>query len=323
MGEKKLLINELFQKQWQEWPLAAANYADLQQALQKEFLFEGFEVKVQFNPGRIRSSMAPVDSHAMLQRPCFLCAENRPAEQQALDYQSYHILVNPYPIFPRHLTIASQQHLPQLIENRMNDLLDLAQILPEYVIVYNGPECGASAPFHFHFQAGNKGFLPIEKDVHSFAGKIQLKSAAEGRVFYMEHYLRKCFVYESESEKWLVEQLNCLVEGLQRIQPAKKEPMFNLICWKEETVWQWVVFPRRRHRPRQYDETGDRQILLAPGVVDFGGVWIVPRKSDYDKIDKALLIDMYSQLTLSDEATQDICRYIIGQGSTNTTQSGQ
>jgi hypothetical protein len=306
------LINDLFQKQWQDWPLAAANYAGLRQALWKEYFVDGFKIKAQFNPERIRSSLAPVDSRSVLQRPCFLCAENLPTEQQRIDYQAYHILVNPYPVFPQHLTIAAKQHLPQRIENRMSDMLNLAQILPEYIIVYNGPECGASAPDHLHFQAGSRSFLPIEEDIHSYAGKMRLKYDTEGSIYYMEKYLRKCFVYESKSEKWLMEQFNCLTEGLQLIQSAEKEPLFNLICRKEGTVWQWVVFPRSGHRPRQYHETGDRQILLAPGVVDFGGLWIVPRKTDYDKIDKELLTDMYSQLTLSDEATRDLCRHIIG-----------
>ena len=43
-------------------------------------------------------------------------------------------------------------------------MLRLAEALPEYVVFYNGPQCGASAPDHLHFQAGNRGFLPIESD---------------------------------------------------------------------------------------------------------------------------------------------------------------
>ena len=41
-------------------------------------------------------------------------------------------------------------------------MLDLSKILDEYVLFYNGPKCSASAPDHMHFQAGNKGFLPLE-----------------------------------------------------------------------------------------------------------------------------------------------------------------
>ena len=38
-------------------------------------------------------------------------------------------------------------------------LLELAEALTDYTIFYNGPKCGASAPDHAHFQAGNKGFM--------------------------------------------------------------------------------------------------------------------------------------------------------------------
>ncbi|MBK7629275.1 MAG: DUF4922 domain-containing protein [Ignavibacteriales bacterium] len=35
-----------------------------------------------------------------------------------------------------------------------------------YSVIYNGPRCGASAPDHLHFQAGNKYFMPIDDEFH-------------------------------------------------------------------------------------------------------------------------------------------------------------
>jgi hypothetical protein len=306
------MIEQLFQEQLQDWPLIAKNYLDLQQALWKDIAFEGFEIKIQFNPERIRSSGAKVDSPSIQQRPCFLCGENRPPKQKGLDYPPhYSILINPYPIFPRHLTIPDTRHVPQQIQGRLNDFLALAQDLPDYTLLYNGPKSGASAPDHFHFQAGNRGFLPVENDIHSFPGKKLLKQDVSGNIYYMENYLRQCFVYESNHEEWLLARFNQLTQLLQAGQPMEEEPMLNLIGWKEENQWQLIVFPRKQHRPRQFYETGDNQLLLSPGVVDFGGVLVVPRKEDFDKIDKDLLIDIYSQLTLSDEATRNICRHLV------------
>ena len=60
----------------------------------------------------------------------------------------------------------------------INRFLALAQALTDYTIFYNGPKCGASAPDHAHFQAGNKGFMPIEKDWHGqVAGKVESRSS--------------------------------------------------------------------------------------------------------------------------------------------------
>ena len=67
-----------------------------------------------------------------------------------------------YPIFPKHLTIPSVIHTPQTICGRLNDMLDLARAIDRYIVFYNGPRCGASAPDHMHFQAGNKGFVPLQ-----------------------------------------------------------------------------------------------------------------------------------------------------------------
>ncbi len=40
-------------------------------------------------------------------------------------------------------------------------MLTLAAALPGFVVFYNGPQCGASAPDHLHFQAGERGFIPV------------------------------------------------------------------------------------------------------------------------------------------------------------------
>ena len=74
------------------------------------------------------------------------------------------ILVNPYPIFPKHLTLPARKHTPQSIEKRFADLLTAAEALPNSVLFYNGPHSCASASDHAHFQAAEKGSLPLEKE---------------------------------------------------------------------------------------------------------------------------------------------------------------
>ena len=94
------VLNEFAEAQKQSWPLAKANYEGLKLVEVKQFQFDGFQIKVQFNPERIRSSVAKVDKESIAERKCFLCNENRPPQQQALAFgDQYLILVNPYPIF--------------------------------------------------------------------------------------------------------------------------------------------------------------------------------------------------------------------------------
>ena len=86
---------------------------------------------------------------------------NRKASNSISDFTIY---CNPYPIVDRHVTIVHREHTPQQIAGQLGALLDLAKALPGYFVIYNGPECGASAPDHLHFQAGLRTLFPIEVD---------------------------------------------------------------------------------------------------------------------------------------------------------------
>ena len=90
----------------------------------------GVPYKVQFNPARITSSGAKVDPKSIKERKCFLCPANLPEVQKGIVFKEhYNILVNPFPIFPRHLTIPEMEHVDQRIAARIGDMLDLAQAL--------------------------------------------------------------------------------------------------------------------------------------------------------------------------------------------------
>jgi hypothetical protein len=298
-------ILALFQEQLRDWELAANKYDELNLVEWKVFTFNGFNIRAQYNPARIRSALAKLDPATLLNRPCFLC--NRPAEQKGIPYPpNYILLINPYPVFPLHLTIPDTRHIPQNISGRWEHFLNLAEDLPEFTLLYNGPLSGASAPDHIHFQAGEKGFLPIENDIKSFLGKKLLREEPKGKMFYMENYLRKCFVFESKHKEWLVAQAENFIQILQKQFNTTDEPMMNLISWKEGDTWQLLFFPRKQHRPRQFFETGESQLRISPGVVDFGGVLVIPRQREYGLLDTALVVDLYSQLTITDEAEQQI-----------------
>ena len=97
------------------WPLAKRNFDALAGIAVRGCGPEG--MRVQFNPARAVSTGARVDAEAIKKRPCFLCAANRPPEQYAgAGIRGYELLVNPFPIFSRHFTIAAPRHTPQVIE---------------------------------------------------------------------------------------------------------------------------------------------------------------------------------------------------------------
>lgn len=85
MNKLNKQTNSLFHSQVSNWELARVNYEGLKGARTKSFSFGDYEVKVQFNPARIVSSGAKMDSKSISERPCFLCEKNRPDEQRSID----------------------------------------------------------------------------------------------------------------------------------------------------------------------------------------------------------------------------------------------
>ena len=142
-------MNDLMDRQLAAWPEAAQRYRDLQKTETKEIDLGGMPVRAQFNPARAVSTLARTDAAAIKARPCFLCRENRPAQQEALSFEGcdgrrYEVLVNPFPIFPEHYTVPAVEHTPQRIAGRFPDMLRLAETFPDMVVFYNGPESGAT-----------------------------------------------------------------------------------------------------------------------------------------------------------------------------------
>ena len=295
-------VNELFSVQLREWELAGTNYSLLTKVRTRKLNPGGFEVLIQYNPERIRSSAARVDSKSIEARPCFLCTKNRPEQQQGLSIENdLTVLVNPFPIFNKHLTIPSEFHIDQRIVNNLDSMLSLAKALPEFVIFYNGPQCGASAPDHFHFQAGNRRFLPLEHDylTKKFASAFCGQKGLE--IWHWSGYLRGMVTFEGDQSQKIVEVFDKFYSKFSAVQPDKPEPMLNIIAYYQTGRWIIHIIPRKQHRPSQFFAEGEKQILLSPASVDLGGVIITPREEDFNKITENDIRNIFAQVCMSDQ----------------------
>jgi hypothetical protein len=306
-------IKELIRSQMQHWDLAMNNYRGLQMVkTQRVQLTGGRMIKVQFNPERIRSSAAKVDAKSIQQRACFLCAENRPAQQKGLAFgDDFTILINPYPIFPEHLTIVNNKHTLQQIAPNFRQMLALARELNEFTLFYNGPKCGASAPDHFHFQAGTKGFMPVEEDFRS--GKYTHLAAEEkgAKLYQWKDYHCGVITFQGDASQIIVELFERLHRYLHAYHPDEIEPMLNVLAYFEKESWIVHVFPRILHRPLCYFEEGEKQILISPASVDMGGVFITPREEDFEKISAVDLENILEQVCLKPQDTECAIRDML------------
>ena len=324
-------IYKFVRDQLSRWPLACENYRALKNVQVREVEVGGLTVKLQFNPARIVSSAARLSKEDIAARKCFLCRENRPQEQMLVKFdgrkgKKYHILVNPYPIFPDHLVIAMNRHTDQSIWKRYVDMLDLARKYDGFTFFYNGPKSGASAPDHHHFQAAPKGLIPLQNDIdrlwkdirdekegcagqeHNAGGLDFLISEQDASLYHYSKFTTGIFALKAETSKSAAKMFYRLLDCVE-LQNGDKEPQFNLFTWWQDGEFRSIVILRSRHRSHHYFSDGPDHLTMSPGCADMGGVFIVPVEDEYHKITPELLTEMVQEVSVSkDQETRIINR---------------
>ena len=279
------VLDTFFESQLQEWALARNNHKALEEVWCRELVSpkSHMSLHVQYNPARIVSTGASIDKAAIAARPCFLCAKNRPQEQQVLDLnEDFEWLVNPFPILPNHYTIASKEHRPQHFLDAYDAMIQAAKALPEgFIVFYNGPKCGASAPDHLHLQAGKWDLHPL--------------SLLEEAPYLTYH------IPNAESP----EAFRTLYDGMPIIE-GEEEPRMNVIAYRKGGHVSLVVIPRRAHRPHCYTAEGEAKYLISPGALDMCGLIVTPRKEDYERLTAAKAMDILCEVGIRKEPTIDV-----------------
>lgn len=291
------MVHDFFQRQIRIWPLAQAQFSALSQQACIRHLYKNVcRLSLQHNPVRIISTTAKVDPVSLHARDCFLCAENRPAEQLSLPVEGHHqLLVNPYPILEEHLTLSARHHQIQQIQPYIDTLCRMAWALKEHVVFYNGPRCGASAPDHAHFQSGRKDVVPLISDWDQYAPSLievrrlhDVNGIVHGGVYVLHGYACPALVIKAsgvyETAAWLKWILPFLPTDEGQI-----EPNMNILAWRHDVEQSHdelclVLFLRRQHRPACYFKTGADQRLVSPGALDMAGLIVTPRANDFEEL---------------------------------------
>lgn len=248
----------LMDSQLAQWTDAAQHHAELESIQTRTLDIDGQSVTLQFNPARMVSTGASISRSDISRRPCFLCGGNRPELQRGMALNPrFELLINPYPILPRHYTLPLRQHMPQLIMPYIDDMIDFADRLSSLFIFYNGAHCGASAPDHMHFQAAPQSAMP-----HAFISR---------------HYVLQATT-SAELKSQFVDIYNQLP-----IPEGESEPRMNIVAWKADGRLNMEVVPRRKHRPACYG-SAEGQHLISPGALDMAGLVVTPRKEDFDTL---------------------------------------
>ena len=279
-------LGECLEQQLQEWPAAREAFSNLEKVQTRVLSSSG--LALQHNPARIISTTAKIKPAEIASRSCFLCEDSRPKEQRSIELDDkFYLLVNPYPILREHFCVVSREHRPQRFKDCYEEMLDIASRLePGYMIFYNGPRSGASAPDHLHMQIGRSEGIPLvdklreneppQKDepvtIQPFGFPIIVLKGNDPAKLW--DYVSGMTVYDGESE-----------------------PRMNVLSFNREGQVITAIIPRGKHRPDCYYAEGADRIMVSPGAVDMFGLVITPRKEDFDSLTERQVLDIYHQVT--------------------------
>ncbi len=298
-------INEMYREQFDRWPQCKDNYDALLKAERRTIVMGDLPVMVQCNPARARSTEAKVDAASIAERPCFLCAKNRPKEQLAGQaIPDFEILINPYPILPVHFTVVSKEHQRQ--DAMPLEMVNFVDMTPQAVAFFNGAKAGASAPDHLHFQAVLKEELPLLSAVERLHRHSDgtVKLSTELGDFPMS-FLSVIIPLSFEGMLMLAELPK--FGGLPDDPEANPRDFVNTLVWMDNgdperddaPKMRALVIPRRRHRPDCYFAQGEDKLAVSPGALDMAGLIVTPHREDFDRITAGDIAEIYRQTGLS------------------------
>jgi SpoIID/LytB domain protein len=303
-------IDKFVHDQLSVWPAVAAKYRALKRADTRTLPFGGILVTLQCNPGRL-----PIFDHG-----CPLCEENYLEHQHTLPFEGrkgrkYNILVNRAPIFPNHLVITRDIHVPQTIWHRFPDMLDLSASMGDYIVFYNSPHCGTTVPEHAHFQACPKGYIPLERAaerlLHALAGQngtvpesLQedldfVTSVRDAELYHYRHFTRGVFMLRALTAKSMAKLFYRLLDCVSLV-GEETEPRFNAFTWCSEGEYRALVIMRGDDLPRHYNAPGEENFSIRPGAAEMAGFVVVPEVKDFPRIDARILGEILDDVSISE-----------------------
>lgn len=286
-------LMNLYKSQIDSWEELKTNVNNLSFIKKKEFLINDALIKVQFNPCRVTSTLAKIDPESIAKRKCFLCKENLPKKQVGFTWNNeYLVLCNPKPIFPYHFTVSHIDHIPQDINNRESDFINLVQELKgKFTLLFNGAKAGASAPDHFHFQICPTNELPVFS---------RIKKIYPQNSFFQLSIAKKNFNVVLSNN---IEEAITKLKQLAYLDIKAKEidsGLVNILGTMIDEKICLVIAQREKHRPSCYTNNDEeKQILVSPASVEMAGVFITAKESDFNKLNSEIIINIYNEVLAS------------------------
>jgi hypothetical protein len=168
----------------------------------------------------------------------------------------------------------------------------------DWMVLYNGPRCGASAPDHLHCQAIPRGRLPIEREIEEETRLEVVPSLGIDGFYRVRDVGREVVMLTGDEPDTLNDSLKVYLDKLKKARSTDDEPMLNIAGSQVRGGWRLLIFPRRKHRPDVFFHEGGARIVVSPAVVEMAGVIVTPIKKDFERIDAAVVESIYKEVSL-------------------------
>jgi hypothetical protein len=228
-------------------------------------------LSVQYNPARVqrlklRFDALPPPRGDAVNGDCFLCATNIQWQYHGREFGyaieaggvPCHIWMNPFPLLPVHLVVASQAHIPQAWESGaggsghltvrriVTSLAALAARMPGYVGFYNGDGAGASLPAHFHYH-----FFRRRTDVPHFPLELSpARELHEGCAVILD-YPVECMRWQADDSSATINRAAGWIEDWLRARTGLRPSLsanIHAMCDAHTRRLQIYFVPRDRER---------------------------------------------------------------------------
>ncbi len=177
----------------------------------------------------------------------------------------------------------------------------VADLNGSFEAFYNGPACGASAPDHLHFQAYPAGGIPLVSQVQLLLaagmGISQIDDMqGQGACFAGDVDRRGVFICRSPHPAALEVDMRRAVTHLKKVTCAQAEPLVNILIAADGTDLIGMLLPRKAHRPACYFSQDADHMVVSPGAVDAGGLLVLPRREDYERMTREQVLGIFSEV---------------------------
>jgi hypothetical protein len=151
--------------------------------------------------------------------------------------------------------------------------------------------------------------LPLEKDIYRWKESFmkRLVDYEDNTVSCLSGIERGGWYIEGSCQSLLKDWVETILTGLAKIplsnqseEGIEEEPSINFIGWFELGRWNLVLFPRKAHRPSCYFAPEPKKLLVSPASLEMGGLFILARPADFEKITTQDICTIYQEVAYND-----------------------